>query len=217
MQVLQSADIRAMERFYRANLINSITGYKPANLIGTVDAEGQTNLAIFSSLVHLGADPAMVAMVVRPAVVARHSYDNIRATGFWTVNHVHTGIAEQAHYTSAKFPKEVSEFAACGLDVHWEPGFAAPFVADSRVSFGVALREELPIQWNGTILLIGEIQCLRLADGLVLPDGLLDLQDAETLAITGLDSYHAVSPLARYPYAQVEGLPDFGVAAQAGS
>jgi flavin reductase (DIM6/NTAB) family NADH-FMN oxidoreductase RutF len=209
MPLLDTDDIKALEQRFRANLINSATGYKPANLIGTRDLDGQTNLAIFSSLVHLGANPPLVGMVIRPAVVPRHSYENILATGKWTVNHVHADFAEQAHYTSAKFPREVSEFERCGLTPHWEADFDAPFVRESRIGFGVVLREELPIQWNGTILLIGEIQCLRIAEGLILPDGQLDLEAADDVCISGLDSYHRVSLLARYPYAQPENAPSF--------
>ena len=37
----------------RANLINSSTGYKPANLIGTISVSGATNLAILSPVVQL--------------------------------------------------------------------------------------------------------------------------------------------------------------------
>ncbi|MGO3346471.1 MAG: hypothetical protein ACTIM4_14665 [Marinomonas sp.] len=44
---------------YRTQLINSLSGFKSANLIGTCNAQGQTNLAIFSSVFHLGASPAL--------------------------------------------------------------------------------------------------------------------------------------------------------------
>ena len=41
-------DIGAWEQRYRASLINSVTGYKPANLIGTRDRLSVHNLAIMS-------------------------------------------------------------------------------------------------------------------------------------------------------------------------
>ena len=53
---MTNQDIDKLERYYRANLINSVTGYKPANLIGTINDEGITNVAIFSSVVHLGSN-----------------------------------------------------------------------------------------------------------------------------------------------------------------
>ena len=50
------ADIDQMDKIFRLNLINSCTGYKSANLIGTQSADGKTNLAVFSSITHLGSN-----------------------------------------------------------------------------------------------------------------------------------------------------------------
>ena len=52
--------IQNTERIRRLNIINSISGIKPANLIGTSSNSGQSNLSIFSSVIHLGSDPALV-------------------------------------------------------------------------------------------------------------------------------------------------------------
>ena len=49
-----------LDKIYRLNLINSCTGYKSANLLGTVDNQGNTNVAVFSSITHLGSNPAMI-------------------------------------------------------------------------------------------------------------------------------------------------------------
>ena len=109
-------EIQQMDRVKRLKLINSVSGIKPANLIGTSDIEGRTNLAIFSSVLHLGSDPALLGFIVRPTgEVSRHTYENIMQNGEYTLNHVHRSFMERAHYTSAKFEKEVSEFEACHL------------------------------------------------------------------------------------------------------
>lgn len=60
------SEIQSLERFYRANLINSLTGFKSVSLLGTVDQNGQTNLGVFSSIVHIGSDPALVGYINRP-------------------------------------------------------------------------------------------------------------------------------------------------------
>jgi hypothetical protein len=86
MRHITAADIKAFEKLYRLNLVNAITGYKPANLIGTADGAGATNLAIFSSVVHLGSDPPLLGMVTRPTSVPRHTYENIQASGCYTIN-----------------------------------------------------------------------------------------------------------------------------------
>ena len=41
------SDLETMEQRFRAKLINSIAGFKPALLVGTVDTLGRPNLAVF--------------------------------------------------------------------------------------------------------------------------------------------------------------------------
>lgn len=56
-------DIQTMEKRFRTRLVNSISGFKSANLIGTRDQQGQENLAIVSSVVHLGSHPPLLALL----------------------------------------------------------------------------------------------------------------------------------------------------------
>ena len=58
--------LKALDRVTNLKLINSITGIKPANLIGTVNEKGQNNLAVFSSVVHLGSRPPLLGYIARP-------------------------------------------------------------------------------------------------------------------------------------------------------
>ena len=53
-------DFSQMHHLYRINLINSCSGYKSANLIGTKSVDGITNVAIFSSVTHIGSNPALL-------------------------------------------------------------------------------------------------------------------------------------------------------------
>jgi hypothetical protein len=111
-----SQDIQALDRIQRLNLINSITGIKPANLIGTRSAGGQENLAIISSVVHMGSDPALVGFFSRPSTeVPRHTLLNLQETGVYTINHLPHSMTEAGHWTSAKFEREESEFEFCGF------------------------------------------------------------------------------------------------------
>ncbi|MFN6039875.1 MAG: flavin oxidoreductase, partial [Bacteroidota bacterium] len=70
-------DILSFEQRYRATFINSIGGFKSVALIGTKNSSGQTNLAIFNSLVHIGANPPLLGFIVRPDSVERHTLENI--------------------------------------------------------------------------------------------------------------------------------------------
>ncbi|GAA3963685.1 flavin reductase family protein [Allohahella marinimesophila] len=201
---VDEAMLQQMDHRYRVAMINSISGYKSANLIGTVDADGQTNVSIVSSCVHLGADPALIGLVIRPHSVDRHSLENLLSTGYYTINHVHVEMIEAAHQTSARYDKTVSEFAATGLTEEWVEGFTAPFVAESRIKFGVRFRQHIPLEINGTEFIIGQICHIVVPRGVVNPDGFLDIEAAGTAAVTGLDSYHRGERLQRYSYAKTD-------------
>jgi flavin reductase (DIM6/NTAB) family NADH-FMN oxidoreductase RutF len=197
------------ERLYRANLINSVTGYKPAMLIGTANNHGLPNLAIFSSVVHLGADPALVGFIQRPVGVSGDTFRNISANGFYTINHIHEHFIEKAHFTSARFEPDVSEFEACKLIPHYIDGFYAPFVQESKIKFGLELVEVVPIRHNNTSLVIGAIKHILLDEECLEENGNINLKQANDVCISGLENYHQVERLRSLPYASVKNVPGF--------
>ncbi|RZK89261.1 MAG: flavin oxidoreductase [Hymenobacter sp.] len=199
---ITAAAISAFEKVYRLNLVNGLPGFKPANLVGTAAPDGQTNLAIFSSVLHLGSDPAVLGMVTRPTTVPRHTYQNIKDNdGCFTLNHVPLSLLAQAHYTSANFEDNVSEFEECGFTAVHRDGFPAPYVAESPLSIGLRLREEHAI-FNGTVLLVSTVEHVYLREEGLRPDGTLDLVALGEAAISGLDGYHEVLPPQRFGYAR---------------
>lgn len=200
--ILAGSDLQRMEKRYRAAFANSLSGFKAANLVGTRDAAGGENLAIMSSAVHLGSHPFLLALVLRPDDARQHTLENIRHSGRYTLNHVHEHFFRAAHQTAARYPKEVSEFAAVGLTPQTLGTFQAPFVAEARIRMGLELREHHPLAINGTHLLIGEVVLVDVPDETVGEDGSVDLAAAGTVTISGLDRYHRVETLARLPYAK---------------
>jgi flavin reductase (DIM6/NTAB) family NADH-FMN oxidoreductase RutF len=208
---ITQADLLTYSRFYRANLINSISGYKPAMLIGTCNAGAQTNLAIFSSIVHLGADPALIGFIQRPVGQSGDTWRNIMATGVYTINHVHRPFVHRAHTTSARFAADVSEFDVCRFTPAYLPGFAAPFVAESQVRLGLQFVEAIPIRHNNTQLIIGEVAHLLLPGDILQEDGNLRLADVEDVCVSGLEQYHTVQPYQSFPYAKADQIPQFEI------
>ncbi len=205
-----SETLKALDKRFRINLINSISGYKPANLIGTISDAGVTNLAIFSSVVHFGANPPLVGFILRPVTeIPRHTYENIKKTGVYTINHVHENFISKAHWTSAKFEGNESEFEKCELKEEFIKGFAAPFVAESQIKIGLKFVEEISINLNKTILIIGEIQHVILPENALFENGNVDLNKVADVAISGLDTYHRVEKIETFPYARTSNLPDF--------
>lgn len=199
---LTHENIAQLEKLERAALINSITGFKSLSLIGTVDTQQQTNLAVFNSVVHLGANPALMGFIVRPDSVERHTLSNIEETHYFTINHVHKQIYEQAHQTAARYGKDVSEFEACGLTPVYLNEFNSPFVKESSIKIGLEFAERIDIALNGTILVIGKIMQLYFPENAWCLDGYVDIEKAGTIACSGLDSYHETHRLARLGYAK---------------
>ena len=133
-QALQSLDKRQ-----RVALVNSLPGFKPVVLVGTVNEEGHTNLCVINSCFHVGADPALMGMIIRPAPegTERHTLENLLVTKTYSVNAVTRDMAQRAHHTSARFARDQSEFDACGFAEHWQEGFRAPFVSESPLQLGL--------------------------------------------------------------------------------
>ncbi|TGD72231.1 flavin reductase family protein [Mangrovimicrobium sediminis] len=199
---ITSQDIQDMDKRRRAAFINSLSGYKPANLIGTADAAGNTNLAIMSSVVHLGSHPPLLALVIRPGGEERHTLANILATGHYSINHVSAHMVEAAHQTAARYHRDVSEFDATGLTPKWRDGFPAPLVAEAEISMGMALREHQHLAINETHLVIGEINFVEIPEHCLREDGAIDLASADTVVLAGLDTYFDTSAIKRMAYAK---------------
>lgn len=202
-QHLSLDDILRMERFYRQAFINTLSGVRTAFLVGTKSEAGRTNLAIFNSVVHLGANPPYFGLILRPTSVERHTYDNIRSTGFYTLNYVHPELLAQAHQTSAKYPAEVSEFETCGFTEKFTSGFFAPYVQESTVNIGLQYEEEHLIQTNDTILLVGKVLEVLLPEGALAETGHLDFAKLHGVAVSGLDTYFQTEFLQRLSYARL--------------
>ncbi len=200
--LITKENILNFEKLYRTNLLNSLPGFKSANLIGTISSEGKTNLAIFNSVIHVGANPPLMGFLMRPISVERHTYNNIKETGHFTINHINKEIFKQAHQTSARYEKDISEFDACKLTPEYTEAIKAPYVKESKIKIGLKFVEEQNIKSNDTIFIVGEIIEIILTEDVVLKDGFVDIEKASSIAISGLDSYHETKRIARLSYAK---------------
>ena len=203
MEQLSINQIKTWDRFYRGNFINSLSGFKSVSLIGTASLSGIPNLAIFSNIVHLGADPALIGFVNRPVEAAPHTLENIRETKSYTINHIHPEIYQQAHQTSAKYPKGCSEFEKTGLTPDWQIGVKSPFVKESKIRYALELEEIVPIRQNRTFLVIGAITSVFLESLLIDKDGFINIDQANSITSLGLDGYYKTEKIDRLPYAKV--------------
>ena len=202
MQYFSKETIDALAIRYKNNLINSISGYKSANLIGTKGNAGNTNLTVFNSIVHLGSNPALLGFILRPTTVPRHSYQNMKETGVFTINHISKDQIEDAHHTSAKYPENVSEFDQTNLKEEYKADCFAPFVKDAPVQIACRYVNDYLIKENDTLLVVGAVEHLFVQDEMLLEDGYVQLDKGEVVTVNGIDGYALPQLLARFPYAR---------------
>lgn len=203
-----SDEIGFLEKQFRTNLINALSGFKSVQLCGTVNRKKLSNLAIFNSTVHIGANPPLLGIILRPPSVPRHTLQNILDTGFFTLNHVHKYILQQAHQCAARYEQDVSEFGAVGLSEEYSGTIPAPYVKESLIKIGMSFTEIHEIKANGTQLVVGKIEEITVPTHCLGDDGYLDLHRAGSLAIAGLDGYHSTEKLVRLSYARPGSTPE---------
>ena len=194
-------EIQSWERFFRTNFVNSLSGYKPVSLIGTRN-NNVNNLSVFSNIVHIGADPALIGFINRPREAAPHTLSNIENTGYYTINHIHSAFSDKAHQASAKYPQDISEFEAVGLTPVFKEDFHAPFVGESLVQYALELQEIIPIKLNNSFFVIGKLLHAFVDDTCLANNGFIDLSSVQSVVSLGIDAYYIPSPIKRYAYAK---------------
>ena len=189
MHFFSKKDILKLNKIFKINLINSCSGFKSANLIGSISKDGNTNVAVFSSVTHLGSSPPTLGFILRPTTVPRNTHQNIKEVGYFTINHIWEEIIEDAHHTSAKYPADISEFDMTNLEPEFKGEFKVPFVKNAPVQMSMKFIEEIYVPSNDVMLIVAQIQELYIKDELLEEDGLINLSKGNIAAINGLDTY----------------------------
>jgi flavin reductase (DIM6/NTAB) family NADH-FMN oxidoreductase RutF len=202
MKKFSKEEVTQMDKIDRLNLVNSVTGYKSANLIGSISKEGIENLAIFSSITHLGSNPALLGFIMRPLTVPRDTYKNIKETGYFTVNHITEKLIQKAHQTSANYLENVSEFEESNIESEYVENIKQPFVKESPVRLLCKYMSEYTILENGCIHIIASIEEIYFEEDMLNSDYWLQLEKGNVVAINGLDGYCLPKLLDRYEYAR---------------
>lgn len=201
MNKLSLQDILNLDQRYRANLISSLSGFKGLQLVGTTNTQSQNNISIINSAHHLGATPPLMGYIQRPHSVERQTYENILETKKYTFSNVTHELMERAHQTSARYPREISEFDACQIQMELTEN-NIPFARESSIVIELDYVNSYHIKENDTILVIGQVNHLILDQSLLYDDGTIDLPKAQSLAGVGLNGYGEVGDLTRYAYAK---------------
>ncbi len=202
MKHISKNDIQEMNKVHRLNLINSCTGYKSANLIVTKSLSGITNVAVFSSVTHIGSNPPMLSFITRPLTVKRDTYNNIKENPYFTINHITEDIIADAHHTSASYDQKSSEFDKTKLAEEYKNDIEIPFIKNAPVQLFCKYINEYHIAENDTVMIIAQIEDIFFNENLLHKDNWLQLDRAKIVTINGLDGYALPILIDRYEYAR---------------
>ena len=195
---LTKEKISELERVPRLKLINSICGIRGVHLIGTKSQNHVTNLAIFSSVMHLGSNPPLLGFISRPSnKVKRDTLSNIVSSGYYSINSINDKMVDKAHQTSGKYHSNISEFKACGFTEYNIDNFDAPFVLESHIKIGMKLLESIPIKFNNTCMVVGEIQIIKCKYPSI-EDNLKN-----SVGVLGLNSYYSNEKIKELKYVRL--------------
>ena len=200
-------NIENMNRFDRANLISSISGIKPAMLVGTVSKKNISNVAIFSSIIHLGSNPGLIGLLIRPQNKrVSDTYENIKLVKSFTINHINEDIIKKSHYTSAKTNSNTSEFDDVKLTEEYINNFHSPFVKESDIGIGLLFSQEILLS-NNCKLIIGEIDNIKLNKNIATNEGIIDLTSSNSVGVDGIGTYYNLSKSQQHIYVGSKQIP----------
>ena len=202
--MISGSDLLEWDDRRRTTFVNALWGPRPLWLAGTKNLKGVFNVAPFTNLVHVGANPPLAGMVFRPHSVPRHTLENLKNTGHLTLNAVSEGMLAQAHHTAARW--EGSEFEGTGLTPHIYPDFEAPGVQESPFTLGMKLEEIHQVEANNTLFVVLSLCWADVKDAAIGPDGFFDHPQA--LGALGLDAYYRHEVVARFAYPKPDTTPE---------
>ena len=185
------SDIFSLDKPLKINLINSITGLKPANLIGT-KSKNIENIAIFSSVVHLGSNPPHIGFIIRPQYKRKtDTYLNLLDNPYFSINSIQNETIEKAHKTSNKYNRDISEFDQLEIEKIYIDDYNAPFVKNSSIKIGLKKIDEIVLP-NRCKMIIGEVELIIVDRKILDLDGNIDYSKSTFTCISGLQNYYNV-------------------------
>jgi flavin reductase (DIM6/NTAB) family NADH-FMN oxidoreductase RutF len=135
---------------------------------------GPTNLAPFSSFAWVSQYPAVLGFTVnRRADARKDTIANIEREGCFVVNVANDGMLAALHASSERFPPDVSEADALGLELTPSTKISVPRLATAPVAMECVYDRTIAFRPDGGEFVSGEVVAWHIADEIV-HDGRID-------------------------------------------
>jgi flavin reductase (DIM6/NTAB) family NADH-FMN oxidoreductase RutF len=183
-------DASSLEPRQRYRLLISTVTPRPIAWVSTRGTDGSHNLAPFSFFQALsGTPPYIMISVGQRKGAVKDTKRNIEETGEFVINMVSDAMAEQMNKTSGEYTADVDEFAVAHVTPVQADLVNVPRVAESPVSMEAKYVQSIALPGSEYTVILGEILRWHIADGLLAPDGLLDLTQIRPVARLARDEY----------------------------
>ena len=200
LQTIKAEHFSNIDKRDFTTFFNSLSGAKPGYLIGSGEGEFE-NLAIFNSIIHIGANPPLLGFIQRPTTVDRHTYQNILNYKHYSFNLITDKFFKEAHQTSARYARGINEFKEVGLTALHKKGIRCPFVAESPLQITLELYDDLEIKSNKTRLIIGKVISVSIPKTDENITG-INFQELKSVSISGLSDYYTLTKVKSLRYAK---------------
>jgi len=167
---------------------------RPIAWISTIDAEGRGNLAPYSYFNLVGMRPPVLMVSF---FGAKHSYDNITATGEFVVNMVSGDLVEEQNSSAAIVDREIDEAVLLGLESAPSVVVKAPRLARAKVALECRYRQEVPV--DDAVVVFAEVVAVHAEDDVLGPDGRISVPLYQPVGRLGGALYTTVTSEYRIP------------------
>jgi len=178
------------------NPFNAIITPRPIAWVSSQDTTGCKNLAPYSFFNGIAYDPPQIMFAStstkQDQAYGKDSIRNAHETGVFCVNVVEFRMRDAMNHSSTSFPKNVDEFAQCGVTSVQCETIDCPRIADAPAALECKLVEYVPLRGEANVMVIGEVVGVHIRDDCIY-NGRFDITHFEPLGRLGYRDYVKVS------------------------
>lgn len=192
-------DLASLSPSEKQYWLQHVVAPRPICFASTVDAAGNVNLSPYSFFNLFSANPPIVVFSPSRRVrdnTTKHTLQNILEVPEVVINIVTWNMVQQTSLSSCEYPKGVDEFVKAGFTKEAATVVRPPMVKEAKAKLECRVLEVKPLGTEGGAgnLVICEVLCAHLDDGLLTEEGKMDQRKLELAARLGGDWYCRVGP-----------------------